>query len=51
MMKEAADLSEVPNNLSNEEEFQMLFKQHYPQVVWKVMIILKDQSLAEDIAQ
>lgn len=50
-MEEAADLSEVLNNLSNEEEFQLLFKQHYPKVVWKVMIIIKDRSLAEDITQ
>ncbi len=47
-MKEAADLTE---NLSNKEEFQVLFKQYYPLVVRKVMIIMKDQSLAEDIAQ
>lgn len=51
MMEEAADLPEVPRNLSTEEEFQGLFKQHYPHIVRKVMVIVKDQALAEDIAQ
>jgi len=51
MMEEAANLPEVPSNLSDEEAFQVLFKQYYPQVVWKVMIILKDRPLAEDVAQ
>lgn len=50
-MEEAADLPEVPRNLSTEEEFQGLFKQHYPHIVRKVMVIVKDQALAEDIAQ
>ena len=44
-------LSENNNRPSNDETFQELFKQHYPHVVRKVMIIVKEQSTAEDIAQ
>lgn len=50
-MEEAAGLPEMPDDLSNNEEFQVLFKLHYPHVVRKVMVIVTEQSLAEDIAQ
>ncbi|WP_088007113.1 RNA polymerase sigma factor SigX [Indiicoccus explosivorum] len=50
-MEEAADLSEVTSNLSEDEKFRQLFKQYYAQVVRQVMVIVKDQSVAEDIAQ
>lgn len=50
-MEVKADLSENSNNSSNEDLFQLLFQQHYPLVVRKVLVIVKEQSLAEDIAQ
>lgn len=51
MMEVKANLSDNTNNLSKEETFQDLFKLHYSHVVRKVMIIVKEQSVAEDIAQ
>ncbi|WP_428912268.1 RNA polymerase sigma factor SigX [Niallia sp. Krafla_26] len=44
-------LSENINHLLKEETFQNLFKQHYAHVVRTAMIIVKEQSVAEDIAQ
>lgn len=51
MMEVRAKLSENISNPSEEERFQDLFKQHYAHVVRKVLIIVKEQSIAEDIAQ
>lgn len=50
-MEVKAGLSENTNNSSNEESFQLLFQQHYPLVVRKILVIVKEQSIAEDIAQ
>jgi RNA polymerase sigma factor (sigma-70 family) len=50
-MEVRAKLLENINNPSKEETFQNLFKQHYSYVVRKVMIIVKEQTIAEDIAQ
>ena len=44
-------LSDNNNEPSKDETFQDLFKLHYSHVVRKVMIIVKEQSAAEDIAQ
>ncbi|AQQ53315.1 RNA polymerase sigma factor SigX [Planococcus lenghuensis] len=49
-MEVEADSSTPANNLLD-ETFQDLFKQHYAPVVRKVMILVKEQSIAEDIAQ
>ncbi len=51
MMEVKANLSENNNHPSKEETFQDLFTQYYPHVVRKVMIVVKEQSIAEDIAQ
>jgi RNA polymerase sigma factor (sigma-70 family) len=50
-MEVKANLSDGSNDSSTEDAFQMLFKQHYSLVVRKVLVIVKEQSLAEDIAQ
>lgn len=50
-MEVTANLSENSNNSSKEDAFQHLFKQHYSLVVRKVLIIVKEQAVAEDIAQ
>lgn len=50
-MEGEANLSENNSNPSKEEAFQDIFKRHYPFVVRKVMMIVKEQSIAEDIAQ
>ncbi|WP_186763900.1 RNA polymerase sigma factor SigX [Planomicrobium sp. CPCC 101079] len=50
-MEVTANLSENSINSSEEGRFQQLFKQHYPLVVRKVLVIVKEQSIAEDIAQ
>ena len=39
------------NRHSKDETFQDLFKLHYSYIVRKAMIIVKEQSAAEDIAQ
>ena len=44
-------LSDHNNEPSKDENFQDLFKLHYSYVVRKVMIMVKEQSTAEDIAQ
>ena len=49
-MEVGANLSENTNNPS-EEAFQDLFRQHYSNVVRRVMVIVKEPSIAEDIAQ
>lgn len=51
MMEVKADLSDSRSNSSGEESFQQLFKQHYSLVVRKALVIVKEQALAEDIAQ
>jgi|RhiMetdeSRZDD1v2_1073273.scaffolds.fasta_scaffold1500395_1 RNA polymerase sigma factor (sigma-70 family) len=44
-------LSDNNNKPSKDGTFQDLFKLHYSHVVRKVMIVVKEQSAAEDIAQ
>ncbi|MBX0314072.1 sigma-70 family RNA polymerase sigma factor [Planomicrobium chinense] len=51
MMEVKANLSDSHSNSSGEESFQELFKQHYSLVVRKALVIVKEQALAEDIAQ
>lgn len=51
MMEVEAELSVNSNDSSKEDTFQHLFKQHYPLVVRKALIIVKEQAVAEDIAQ
>jgi RNA polymerase sigma factor (sigma-70 family) len=50
-MEEKANLPDNKKDPSREETFQDLFKQHYSHVVRKIMLIVKEQSIAEDIAQ
>ncbi|MGG7620794.1 RNA polymerase sigma factor SigX [Bacillus coreaensis] len=50
-MEVKANLSENKNHPSKEETFQDLFQQYYSHVVRKIMIVVKEQSLAEDIGQ
>ncbi|MGI2326752.1 sigma-70 family RNA polymerase sigma factor [Planococcus sp. YIM B11945] len=51
MMEVKANLSDGSKDSSTEDAFQVLFRQHYSFVVRKVLVIVKEQSLAEDIAQ
>ncbi|MGK7377332.1 RNA polymerase sigma factor SigX [Planococcus sp. 1R117A] len=51
MMEVKANLSNDKNNSSKEDTFQNLFKQHYSLVVRKALVIVKEQAIAEDIAQ
>lgn len=51
MMEVKTNLSDHSNDSSKEDSFQELFQQHYSLVVRKVLVIVKEQSLAEDIAQ
>jgi len=50
-MEVKANLSETSNNSSTGDSFQQLFQQHYSLVVRKALVIVKEQALAEDIAQ
>lgn len=43
--------SSTPANNLSDKMFQDLFKRHYALIVRKVMILVKEQSVAEDIAQ
>lgn len=51
MMEVKADLSGLSSDSSSEDAFQEIFKLHYPLVVRKVLVIVKEQAIAEDIAQ
>ncbi|PSL36316.1 RNA polymerase sigma factor (sigma-70 family) [Planomicrobium soli] len=50
-MEVKANLWDNSNDSSIEDAFQELFQQHYSLVVRKVLVIVKEQSVAEDIAQ
>jgi RNA polymerase sigma factor (sigma-70 family) len=50
-MEVKANLSESSNDSSKEDSFQQLFMEHYSLVVRKVLVIVKDQAVAEDVAQ
>lgn len=50
-MEVEAHLSENSKDSPNEDSFQQLFQQHYSLVVRKVLVIVKEQTIAEDIAQ
>jgi RNA polymerase sigma factor (sigma-70 family) len=50
-MEVKAGLSDNSKVSSKEDAFQELFQQHYSLVVRKVLVIVKEQSVAEDIAQ
>ncbi|MGC5328670.1 sigma-70 family RNA polymerase sigma factor [Brevibacillus sp. SYSU BS000544] len=42
---------QMKRNHSDPEDFQSIFRTHYPQVVRYIIRLVKDQALAEDIAQ
>ncbi|WKA56499.1 RNA polymerase sigma factor SigX [Planococcus shixiaomingii] len=50
-MEVKANLSDNSRDSSTEDAFQEMFQQHYALVVRKVLVIVKEQSVAEDIAQ
>ncbi|RSK27938.1 sigma-70 family RNA polymerase sigma factor [Bacillus sp. HMF5848] len=50
-MEVKAVLQNNPKNPLTNDEFEAVFREYYPFVVRKVILIVKEQAIAEDIAQ